>query len=62
MMNFSLLFVETSLSAKFIAQISAWFILLGFRFSLYFVLYILPFDLVRLRTFRLVHGLLRCTH
>ena len=28
----------------------------------FFVLYILPFGLVRLRTFRLVHGLVRCTH
>ena len=27
-----------------------------------FVSYILPFSLVRLRTFRLVHGLVRCTH
>ena len=27
-----------------------------------FVLYILPFGLVRLRTFNLVHGLVRCTH
>ena len=27
-----------------------------------FVLYILPFGLIRLRTFRLAHGLVRCKH
>ena len=35
----------------------------GFFFILsFFILYILSFCLVRLRTFRLVHGLVRCTH